>query len=184
MGEGYLSKSNETLVCNQTVDLVSDLAVEECVRIFDREKKRKDTLEAKASTLLNTVTLVITILISVIGVILSTSIIKNPLFFGFDIFGIISLTICMILLIWVLRTKGYIDPFETDNIDQLRPNFEGKGSELKKQVIKEYTKCFVADFTYNNRKVKFLKYADVSLIIGISLVITSILVLMGFKIMY
>lgn len=45
----------------------SRLAIEEVIRILNREKERKDSLELKASSLLNSVTIVIIILVSVMG---------------------------------------------------------------------------------------------------------------------
>ena len=124
---------------NRLDDVDSNLIIEESVRILEREKQRKDSIEIKASTLLNTVTLVITILVSVIGFILSTSAVKNPLFFIFYVVGIIFLTISMMLLILTLRTKGYMDPFETEDIDKIRYIFKNDSNTFKKRIIQEYT---------------------------------------------
>jgi hypothetical protein len=157
----------------------SSLALAEVVRILNREKERKDSLESKASSLLNSVTIVITILVSAMGFILSTSAIKNSTFFSFYIIGIALLTFTMIQLIWVLRTKSYVDPFQTENIDEVRLKLEYNHSILTKMIIKEYSKSFVIAFTNNNNKVKTLKFAEFSLILGTVLVIISIIILLS-----
>lgn len=161
----------------------SNLIIEESVRILNREKQRKDNLETKASTLLNTVTLVITILISVIGFIISSSAVKNPLFFIFYVLGIIFLTITMMTLLLAVRTKGYVDPFVTEDVDEIRFNFKNNDNKLRKHIVQEYTKCFVIAFTNNNNKVKFLKLAECTLTTGTIFVILSIIILISLKVM-
>jgi hypothetical protein len=89
----------------------------------------------------------------------------------------------MMLLILTLRTKGYVDPFETEDVDEIRFTFENNSNILKKRIVKEYTKCFVIAFTNNNNKVKFLKFAECTLTTGTVLVIISIIVLISLKIM-
>jgi len=161
----------------------SKLAVEEVIRILDREKQRKDSLELKASSLLNSVTIVIIILVSVMGFILSTSAIKNSTFFSFYILGIVLLTFTMILLICVLRTKSYIDPFQTENIDEIRLILKNNPHKLTTMIIKEYTKSFVIAFTNNNNKVRTLKFAEISLILGNVFVIIAIIILLSLTIL-
>lgn len=94
--------------------VITRLALDECIRTYEREIVRKSSIESKASTLLNTSAIVISLLNSFIAFIVAGKVTFNN--FGIlIILNIIATFLILISIYWaldVLKVKKHFIPFE------------------------------------------------------------------------
>jgi len=134
---------------------MSKLALEECIRAYDREIVRKNSLESKASALLSTNAIVISILNSFIAFIIARII-------TFDNSGIlIILNIVAIIIIgfsiyWsldVLKIKKHFFPFDVKDPNSMRDQLDKEEDHLTNELIDRYLAIIPQMNNFNDSKV-------------------------------
>lgn len=97
---------------NLESDKVHSLSLEECIRMYDREDSRKNSLESKASTLLSASALLISVLSFFIT--FSTILINfktySWLYGTLDMLVIFFVGACMVFLLKSIKIKNYHVP--------------------------------------------------------------------------
>lgn len=157
-------------------------ALEECIRTYEREITRKNSLESKATALLNTNAIVVSILNSFIAFIVAGIVTFN--YFEILIFlNIISIILIGISIYWslnVLKLKKQFIPFDVKNPNLLMKKLNKKDDDLINELMKRYLFIISEIHKFNNNKVVSLEASRRFLIIGIAvsfigLIITIIL---------
>jgi hypothetical protein len=161
-----------------------DLALEECIRTYEQEISRKNTLESKASTILSTNAIVISILIGLVTLILTNS--SNFKYvFVIIILNLFALILVFISIIYSLKTieiKKRFIPFDIHDPNSLKRSL--KSPSLYDELFKRYLNITAKIFDVNNSKCKYLMNSFKLLICGLSVSFFSILliVLVFFKV--
>lgn len=157
---------------------MSKVALEECIRSYEREIFRKSSLESKASALLSTNAIVISILNSFIAFIIAKII-------TFDNSGIlIFLNIIAIILIgfsifWsldVLKIKEHFFPYDFKDPNEVRVQLDKEEDILTNELIDRYLAIIPQLNNFNDSKVLSIKESRRFLFWGISISFVGLII--------
>lgn len=157
------------------------LGFEEMLRIYDRELKRKNSLESKASYILGIISMQTTIILSIFPnlIIKSQSLNKNQLVYQLSIlFLIIFLIVISIIFIYCLKVLKITNTAYPTGVPE---NINDLKSYLKKEnLIKDlYTNYFGAiSFNHQNIEKNVTRMNIIFKLISFSMVIILILAIL------
>lgn len=161
--------------------VISSLSLEECVRNYDRENSRKDSLESKASYILAAISIFTGIWGTLITYIASKPKINITIFSIFAALTVIFIGVCGFYAIRVLKIRDYKYPIEDSNPKILKPYLSKPEDNLRKKLFSSYLVCFSENNIKNNNKAeylqkseKYLYYSIISSIISIFIILVSI----------
>ncbi len=145
------------------------LALEECIRAYDREIARKNSLESKASALLSTSAIVVSLLNSFIAFIIAG--IVNFSNFGILIVLNVGTTILIgISIYWslsALKIKEHFFPFDVKDPNVLQEKLDKKEVDLIIDLIDQYSAIIPQINKFNEDKVDLIDKSWKLLIGGI-----------------
>ncbi|MBU4534233.1 MAG: hypothetical protein KKF16_00010 [Euryarchaeota archaeon] len=148
---------------------VTKLALDECIRTYDMEIIRKSSIESKASALLNTSAIVISLLNSFIAFIVVGKITFNN--FGIlIILNIIATFLILISIYWaldVLKVKNHFIPFEIKNPNNISTKLNKNEENLLAELMDDYLVIIPKIYKFNNAKLISLNSSMSYLIKGI-----------------
>ncbi|WP_321421298.1 hypothetical protein [uncultured Methanobacterium sp.] len=149
--------------------MVSNLSLEECIRTYEREIVRKSSLESKASALLNTSAIVISILNSFVAFIVA-GIISFSNFGILIVLNIIATILIGISIYWsldILKIKQHFIPFDLKNPEKIMEKLDKEHDDLLNELIDLYLAIIPQIHKLNNSKAISLESSRKFLIIGI-----------------
>ncbi|AEG17673.1 hypothetical protein [Methanobacterium paludis] len=147
----------------------NSLVLEECIRTYDREISRKTSLESKASSLLSTNALVVSILNAFTAFIVAGIVTFNNLGI-LIILNIIATIIIGISIYWsldVLKIKKHFIPFDIKNPNLIMEKLNKKQDDLTNDLIDRYLSIIPQIHNFNDIKVISLESSRTFLIYGI-----------------
>ena len=153
-----------------------NLALEECIRTYEREISRKNTLESKASTILSTNAIVISILIGLMTLIFSDIVnFKYTIVILLDIFSSILVFISIIYSLKVLKIKKRCIPFKIKNPNSLKKCLAC--DNLQEELYKRYRLLIPRIYYLNENKCKDLNNSLKLLIYGLTVSFLSLILI-------
>jgi hypothetical protein len=154
---------------------LSSLGLEECVRNYDRENTRKDSLESKASYILVAISIFTGIWGTLITYITKDSNISTNFFIIIcTVLTIIFIAVCGLYAIRVLRIQDYKYPIEDSNPNNLKQYLSKPENDLRKELFSSYLVCFSENNIKNNKKAEYLQKSEIYLYCFVILSIISI----------
>lgn len=156
--------------------VLSSIALEECIRSYEREIARKNSLESKASTLLNTSAIVVTILNSFIAIIISKIIILDNvvILIALNILALIFILFSIFMSFDVLKIQNYFTPFKLDDPNRMNEILEDE--TLNNDLLDRYLSIIPQIHLLNNNKVVSLESSRRFLIFGLLLSFLSLII--------
>ena len=141
---------------------LSSLGLEECIRNYDRENSRKNSLESKASYILVAISIFTGIWGSLITYISSNPNISTniTIFSIFAILTMIFIGLSGFYAIRVLRVRDYKYPIEDSNPNVLKPYLSTPEENLRKDLFSSYLACFSENNIKNNKKAEHLQKSE------------------------
>lgn len=154
---------------------ISQLGLEEIIRNYEREDKRKTSLESKASYFLVIISLIAglwgnTIVYMILNYDFSSLI---AIFFITSILSIIFLFISAYFSIDVISIRNYGYPILSSNPDDLRVKLSEPLKILTEELFNSYLVSFTENKIRNNKKAKNLRKSYEFLIINIIFILVS-----------
>lgn len=156
---------------------VSNLGLEECIRNYERENKRKESIESKASYILGITSIFISIWGIFIKYILESEIEVKPFLIALTGLTVYLIAFCGIYSFLVLRIRKYDFPFANFNPNELNIQLSAAEEKLKEELFDSYISSFSTNHLKNDEKEKYLKETSKLLIYSI---ITSMITLFIF----
>jgi hypothetical protein len=157
---------------------ITSLALDECIRTYEREIARKSSLESKASSLLSTSAIVVSILNGFIAFIVDGTVTFNN--FGVLILlNIVATILIGISIYWtlkILRIKKHFIPFDVKNPNLLKKKLDKKEEDLTKELINRYLAIIPQIHNFNNTKATLIERSWKVLIIGLFISILGLII--------
>lgn len=139
--------------------VITPLSLEECIRNYDRENSRKESLESKASYFLVIVSILTAIWLGVISYVITKEILSSlsMLFLFFSLITLIFIGLSCFFAFEVLKVRKYNYPLDSSNPNVFISDLSVPENELLEDLFERYSVCFSINILKNNEKAKFLK---------------------------
>ena len=150
---------------------LTPLSLEECIRAYEREVVRKNSLESKASALLNTNAIVVSIL-NIFAAFVIAKLVTLENFGILIILNIIATLLIGISIYWaldVLRIKKLFIPYEVKDPNLIMKNLDKNRDDLLNDLIDRYIVIIPQIHNFNDSKVDSLQLSRIFLICGLFL---------------
>lgn len=156
------------------------LSIEECIRTYERELLRKDFLESKASALLTTSSLVVSILIGLITLIFTGMTEPNGILICINILALYFVFKSIYYSLDVLKINFQKIPFEVNNPNSLKKDLCKDKETLKQELFKRYLNLIPPLHVLNNDKrdkiIKSLNFLIIGLVSSVIALIIFIVI--------
>jgi len=158
----------------------NDLGLDECIRIYERENIRKQSLESKASYLLGIVAIFTGIWGNIIKDIINISSTNfiSLIIICLNVLTIILIGSCAIYCLKVLKIRKYAFPIKNSDPNKLGSYLSKSENELKTDLFDSYIASFSTNNQKNNQKAKYLYDASKLLLCSIISSIILIVILL------
>jgi hypothetical protein len=163
--------------------IINGLALEECIRAYDREILRKGSLESKASALLGTSAIVISILNSFIAFVVAGTVTFNNsgilIFLNFVATFLIGISIYWSLD--VLKINKNFIPYDVKDPNSIVNKLYKNELDLTKELFDRYVSITPQIHNFNDIKVISLESSRKFLILGVFLSFIGLIITILFN---
>jgi hypothetical protein len=162
--------------------MTNDLGLDECIRIYERENIRKQSLESKASYSLGVVAIFVGIWGNIIKDIINIHSISflSLIIICLNILIVILIGSCAFYCLNVLKIRKYAFPIEDNKPNNLMKQLSKSENELKNELFDSYISSYFINNLKNNKKAQYLYESSKLLLYSIIFsVITLIILVIG-----
>lgn len=160
---------------------ISQLTLDEVIRAYELEMSRKNSLESKASALLNTSAIVISIVNGIIAIIVVRIITFNnsEILVSLNIIAIVLIMYSLFYSLKILKVKKLLTPFEVTNPSLFKKELDMGVDTLQENLIDRYVSIIPDVYNQNEVDIDYLNRSRNYLILGIGVSILGLIITIG-----